>query len=43
MVQMIKTEADPGLLIPGRGNAVKAVTKVEHQHHVPHLRGQGGV
>ena len=23
--------------------AVKAVTKVEHQHHVPRLRGQGGV
>ena len=43
MVQMIKTEADPGLLIPGRGSAVKAVTKVEHQHHVLRLRGQGGV
>ena len=25
------------------GSAVKAVTKVEHQHHVPRLRGQGGV
>ena len=25
------------------GRAVKAVTKVEHQHHVPRLRGQGGV
>ena len=23
--------------------AVKAVTKVEHQYHVPRLRGQGGV
>ena len=28
---------------PGGGSAVKAVTKVEHQHHVPRLRGQGGV
>ena len=28
---------------PGRGSAVKAVTKVEHQHHVPRLPGQGGV
>ena len=25
------------------GSAVKAVTEVEHQHHVPRLRGQGGV
>ena len=25
------------------GDAVKAVTKSEHQHHVPHLRGHGGV
>ena len=28
---------------PGGGSAVKAVTKVEHQHHVPPLHGQGGV
>ena len=28
---------------PGGGSAVKAVTKVEHQYHVPRLRGQGGV
>ena len=28
---------------PGGGSAVKAVTKVEHQHRVPLLRGQGGV
>ena len=27
---------------PGGGN-VEAVTKVEHQHHVPRLCGQGGV
>ena len=30
---------------PGGGgwSAVKVVTKVEHQHRVPRLRGQGGV
>ena len=28
---------------PGGGGAVEAVTKAEHQHHVPRLRGQGGV
>ena len=28
---------------PGGGSAVKAVTKLEHQHHVPRLCGQGGV
>ena len=28
---------------PGGGNAVMAVTNVEHQHQVPPLRGQGGV
>ena len=28
---------------PGGRSAVKAVTKVEHQHNVPRLRGQGGV
>ena len=28
---------------PGGGSAVKAMTKVEHQHHVPRLRGEGGV
>ena len=28
---------------PREGGAVKAVTKVEHQHRVPRLRGQGGV
>ena len=39
MVQM-QTEADPGLLSPGGGSAVKAVTKVKHQHHVPRLLGQ---
>ena len=40
-----QTEANPGLLFPGRegGSAVKPVTNVEHQHHVPRLRGQGGV
>ena len=34
-------QAESGLLFPGggEGSAVKAVTKVEHQHHVP--RGQG--
>ena len=25
------------------GSAIKAVTKLEHQHHVPLLRGQGGI
>ena len=33
------TGADPGLFSPG--DAVKAVTKAEHQHHVQCLRGQG--
>ena len=33
------TGADPGLFSPG--DAVKEVTKAEHQHHVQCLRGQG--
>ena len=43
MVQMTDRGRSRTAFSPGGGSAVKAVTKVEHQHHVPRLRGQGGV
>ena len=43
MVQMTNRGRSTTAFPREGGSAVKAVTKVEHQHHVPRLRGQGGV